>query len=1409
MKETFHDAETSQRISHIHFGLLSDGDMQRISHMRVVNRELYQQPDRVPTPHGPLDKRLGTSMKQHTCETCGHPMTSCPGHFGDLQFELPVFHYGYFKAITTVLQNICKTCSRVMLPVEERLFFLQRLRNPLLEMLHKRAICKKVNEKCRRLHNCPYCNAPNGPVKKVAFMKLSHDTYRMSEKQRSDDRVDFLNSFQEAVARNKDLRPLLTKAMDELNPLRVLRLFEAIPNEDVELLGLDPLKGRPERLILTRMLVPPACIRPSVAMDAGAGSNEDDLTMKLSEIAFINSVIRKSLSNPTNMIANLVEEWEHLQNVCAMYINGDVANQLPQQNLKPVRGFCQRLKGKTGRFRGNLSGKRVDFSSRTVISPDPNLRIDEVAVPEHVAKILTFPERVTSHNIEEMRQLIIAGTDQYPGANYGAAAPLVNPKRYLKYGNRQEIARDLRVGDVVERHLRTGDIALFNRQPSLHKLSIMCHFVRISPFRTFRFNECVCTPYNADFDGDEMNLHVPQTEEARAEAMVLMGVKSNMITPRNGEPLIAAIQDFITGAYLLSRKDLFLDQSMFTQLCACMSDAGIQIDIPPPAILKPVRLWTGKQLFSVLMRPNKQCKARMNLRTASRTYSKKDEEMCKNDGFVNIRNSELLSGSMDKALLGSGSKSTIFYVLLRDFGEQTAADAMSRLAKLASRFLCNYGFSIGIGDVTPTLKLLQAKEVMLQVGYTKCDGYIEAFRGNALPSQPGCSPEQTLESVINGELSQIREDAGKMCLEELDKSNAPLRMALCGSKGSNINISQMIACVGQQTVSGTRIPNGFEDRALPHFPKKSRFPAAKGFVRNSFFTGLSPTEFFFHTMGGREGLVDTAVKTAETGYMQRRLMKALEDLSVQYDSTVRDSIGGVVQLRYGDDELDPASMEGSNKPVDFKRVFEHVRNNSPAGSDQSLFPYEITQFSHKVILLYLEERRALQRPGTRAMHDEPVPQFYEELRGFLQSVADSLASMRDKRGLDPYSIGPLDKSDPRSVALSESARLQQSIVDKVAKYTSKQLEGFRELCVSKYKRATIEAGTAVGAVGAQSIGEPGTQMTLKTFHFAGVASMNITLGVPRIKEIINASKVISTPIITAELLDQSKESIARIVKGRTESTRLGEISDFMREIFTPHQSFLHVRLSRSQIRQLCLQIDAEQVKNALLASKLRVEKDSSLSELKKLSSSFFSIQHLNHAIGNVIVSGISTVKRAVINQKTPGKYNLLVEGTNLLAVMGIEGVDWMRTKSNHIMEMKDSLGIEAARSTIMNEIQYTMQSHGMSIDTRHLMLLADLMTSKGDVLGITRFGIAKMKESVLMLASFEKTTDHLFDASLYGQTDSVRGVSECIIMGIPMTIGTGLFKLLQRQAVGSNAVKKKLAQRSFLFDNPKLHTTSS
>ncbi|KAI8871779.1 beta and beta-prime subunits of DNA dependent RNA-polymerase [Ramicandelaber brevisporus] len=1403
-------------LKQIQFSVMSPQQMERLSEVEITKRELYQIGGGAnPVPHGAVDRRLGVSDKFNVCETCGLKMVDCMGHYGHINLVLPVFHVGYFKACIYILQCICKNpeCGRVLLSEKERRENLARIRNPRQDEMAREAQRKRLNKTCKTIGICPHCGEINGVVKKVGPLKVIHDKYR--KKNTHNERDVERGTFQFAMDANSEIKQHINKAMDDLNPLKVFQLFERISAEDCELLGLSPEHGRPETLLWRTVPVPPVCIRPSVNGDNGI--SEDDLTGKLTEIIYVNALLADRLAtiqgaSGGGTVSDFYEKWEYMQHIVAMYINSDVPA-LPGMNEKPIKGFCQRLKGKQGRFRGNLSGKRVNFSGRTVISPDPNLRIDEVALPILVASNLTYPERVFAGNIERLRKAVINGPEVYPGAKF-----IVNTstkfKRSLQFCDRNQAALGLRIGDVVERHLIAGDVVLFNRQPSLHRLSIMAMFVRVHQGRTFRFNECVCAPFNADYDGDEMNIHVPQTEEAKAEAIQLMGVKNNLVSPRLGELTIAATQDFITASYMITKKDRMFNRSEFTQVVSYFFDASVHVEIPPPTILKPMQLWTGKQVFSVLFKPNSVTQILINHEGKNQSLMDVDglprKDLSPSDQWFVMHNSDIMCGVMDKKIVGDGTGS-IFSVILRDHGSEQAALAMSRLAKMCAKWLAHRGITIGIDDVRPTDVIRKEMRKVINKGYADTEQFIKTFEAGKLERLPGMNEEETLEKKIMGTLSKVREDGSKLCRKYLSPHNMPIMMAWCGSKGSMVNISQMIAVVAQQSISNKRIPEGFANRTLPHYPPYSKSALAKGFVENSFFLGLAPPEFFCHAVSGREGLIDTAVKTAETGYMQRRLMKALEDLVVQYDVTVRSSNGDVIQFMYGDDGLDPTELEGT-KLVDFDRALSHVRSVAvPPASVRRLLPCEIEVLIDKA----LKAERFI-KFCTQAFRDA-VLSFVKK------SVVGKLAKARVSFGLRAATLQDLGCSAD-DVAGNSDADLAAkfSHIDDMANadalrtvrnlygLTRAQILEFLRLLLFKHMRTRIDAGTAVGALAAQSIGEPSTQMTLRTFHFTGLA-VNVTAGVPRIKEIINAAKSIAVPLTRCVLANPRSTVAARIAQGRIQKTLLSEVAAYVDEVYRSNEAYLLIRLDLEAIRQLHLEVDTASIVKAIKsAPKLKVSAGNIVPVRDNLIRIYViskdpnqmhqALKNMRRQILDVPICGIPSVSRALLseNEKTEGEYYLSAIGNGFRDIINTNGVVASQSISTHIMEVVKVLGVEAARALISNEIHETIKGTAV-VNSRHLGLLADMMTYKGEVLGITRFGIAKMKDSVLMLASFEKTTDHLFDAAVYGKRDSIEGVSECIIMGRHTPIGTGLFNLIQM------ADRVKLPARHLLFDTPSMH----
>ena len=1382
--------EGLNQIKEIQFGVLNSSDIAKLSTIECVNQYLYDD-DNVPIPYGPIDYRLGVNQKNKICPTCNKKLENCPGHFGYIRLNLPIFHIGFFKKIIEILRLICKNCSRILIPEEEK-YNLRIKANKYKKVSSRmKVLSSEISKLCAKVKICPYCGAINGKVKHVQGVTgptiIIHeiskkDLESLEEKDEEEntfrrryDTVKLLfsqrktknNISKESNNDSNNLNnifnnPNSTTISTELTSPFIYSLFSHISPEDIIFLGMDGENSSPIDLLINYIPVPPLPIRPTVTMSL-EGTNEDDLTIKLREMIHVNKAIKSYIEEGNGNTYKLMDDLNLLQSSHAYYINSNTKG--INKNIvgtKQIRSLCTRLRGKTGRFRGNLSGKRVDFTGRTVISPDPNLRIDQLGVPVYMAMMLTYPERVNEINMKRMKKLIMNGTDKHPGANFVITNNGEN-KIYLAYVNREKVCRELKVGDIVERHLKDGEIVLFNRQPSLHRVSIMGFHAKVLPWRTMRFNVSNCTPFNADFDGDEMNIHLPQTEEAKSEVNNLMGVMNNINSPKSGELLIASTQDFLATCFLITQKDYFLDRTHFIRYCTYFNDGIEKVEIPPPTIYKPKELWTGKQLFSVLLKPNKKYKIVINLKNKSKTYSRKykiDEYRCPNDGFVLIKNSILLSGIIDKSTIGSGSKSGLIFALGKDFGSEEACKFLTRISKFSGRWICDYGLSLGLGDVIPREDLVKNKEKIIEKSFNESEKQINLYNIGKIQLKPGLNAEQSLESSLIKILSDIREIVGKYLRNILPRSNTALKMAICGSKGSDINLSQMIGCVGQQTVSGNRTPNGFTNRSLPHFEPYSKYAASKGFVGHSFYDGMNAIELFFHTMGGREGLVDTAVRTSETGYMQRRLMKALEDLTIQYNNTVTISNGEIIEFLYGDDGIEPMNTDNEDKIVFLPRLWELIKcNNKNKKEDKILSPDEIKKSVEEHII------------------NAPVNKF--ELS---QIFVDEIKEFFDTK------IKTIEES------LNNFGYMKRKVINNICSISKFELdEFFKELWI-KYTKAKVNPGEAVGAVAGQSIGEPATQMTLKTFHFAGVASMNITSGIPRIKEIINYTQKISTPVIYAKLVQEDDITAAKIVKGRIEKIKLNRVCKYIKEIISPEGCYIKIKLDRDYINSSHLEISIQKVREALLLNKKKLnlklrENHIIIKNENKLiiyppetdrNYLYFSLEVMMKNLPEIIISGISTVNRIVINKKDNDekKYMLAIEGTGLLDIMKTDGVDYKHCTSNNINEILNTLGIEASRSSIIYELNYTFAGHSIHVDQRHLGLISDLMTFKGTVLGFQRFSMIKMKDSVFLNSSFERTTDVLFDAAINSKTEKLSGVSESIITGKTAKIGTGVFQLL-------------------------------
>lgn len=958
-----------------------------------------------------------------------------------------------------------------------------------------------------------------------------------------------------------------------ITPQMALNVFRNISTEDIRRMGLSNDYARPEWMIITVLPVPPPPVRPSIAVDGGNGMRgEDDLTYKLGDIIRANGNVKRCETEGSP--AHVVNEFEQLlQFHVATYMDNDIAGQPQalQKSGRPVKSIRARLKGKEGRLRGNLMGKRVDFSARTVITGDPNLSLDEVGVPRSIARTLTYPETVTPYNIQTLHQLVKNGPNEHPGAKYVIrdTGERIDLRHHKRAG---EIS--LQYGWKVERHIVDGDYIIFNRQPSLHKESMMGHRVRVMPYSTFRLNLSVTSPYNADFDGDEMNLHVPQSEETRAEVNQLCMVPLNIVSPQRNGPLMGIVQDTLCGIYKICRRDVFLTKEQIMNILLWVPDwDGV---IPQPAIIKPKPLWTGKQLISLVI-PNG-----LNLVRAS-----EDGFSPTNDDGLLVHGGELMFGLLNKKSVGA-SGGGIIHIIYNEKGWEAAMNFFNGAQNLVNYWLLHNGFSIGIGDTIPdrdTIRQIQNAVNNQKDEVTKITD--EATR-NQLESLPGMNVRETFESKVSKALNKARDDAGTVTEQSLKDLNNATQMARSGSKGSTINISQMTAVVGQQSVEGKRIPFGFKYRTLPHFTKDDYSPESRGFVENSYLRGLTPTEFFFHAMAGREGLIDTAVKTAETGYIQRRLVKALEDVMCKYDGTVRNSLGDIVQFVYGEDGLDGAHIEAQRVDIitcsdkQFERKFRvdlmEPRPDTTISSEFLEHAGEMIGDLETQEHLEGEYRQLLAaREFLRSNKQDDVEQYQLPIN-IIRILDTAKSTFKIKNGsrsnLHPAEVIPavnalldrlvvirgddaLSKEGQHNATLLFKAQVRSRLAFKrlvtesfLNKLAFQHVLGEIE---SRFCRAIVSPGEMVGVLAAQSIGEPATQMTLNTFHFAGVSSKNVTLGVPRLKEILNVAKNIKTPSMTVyqEVDNAGNQDSAKYLRSAVEHTTLRSVTETTEIYYDP------------------------------------------------------------------------------------------------------------------------------------------------------------------------------------------------------------------------------------------------------------------
>jgi DNA-directed RNA polymerase II subunit RPB1 len=1360
----------------VQFGIANPEEIVSRSVVEVITDKTYQSEQ--PVTGGLFDRRFGVIENGAVCTTCKQTNLLCPGHFGHIQLARPVYLYQFLGEIVKILHVVCLACSNPYLPDEE----LEKIETKFTGVDRFNAVREKTSsyktKELKASSKCPHCES-------ALFKKV--------------EKVELTVASLQAITFEEDSTPI---------PLQVeivLRAFQRISPRHVDLLGFSSKFSRPDWMICTVLAVPPLTVRPTVVMEDNQRM-EDDLTLKLNDIVRNNQKLREKIDKGES--EDIIRKHSDvLQYDVATYIDNDIKGLPPaaQRSGRPLRTLKSRLGAKTGRVRGNLMGKRVDFSARSVITPDANIDVDELGVPEEIAKNLTFPEIVTAYNRDRLMSYIRNGLTKYPGAK---SVFLKEDGRSLslKFINPETI--DLKEGDVVHRHLIDGDVVLFNRQPSLHKGSMECHRIRVLPYSTFRLNVSATRPYNADFDGDEMNMHVPQSIVAATELKYLATVLRQIVSPRTNSPIIQLFQDTLTGIYRISQPNVTVPEHIAMNILSRMKK-------PISDYVRTNKPLTGSDLISTTF------------------------PLINSNGKLGITNGVLTRGIINKSAIGSASEG-LLHIIYNDFGPQRAGQFINDVQNVITKFNLFAGFSVGPSDLIANEETDAVIKSTLAEGHRRVSEIMSSVHSGTFTNISGRLDGEELETQVVTALNKVATDISSQVMKSLPSSNRMRQMVDSGSKGSDLNITQMMALLGQQLIAGKRVQYTLQDRTLPHFPRYDDGIESRGFVENSFISGIRPAEFFFHAMGGREGLIDTAVKTSDSGYIQRKLVKSMEDLHVEYDGTVRNVNGSIIQFHYGGDGIDSVSIEVQDIELGTMTLEAIYRDFGCALADIKLLCSEDISTAPDLIEQILKDRDVLVKDvfrfGKKQKVYAPV-----NLKRITERYNNPYAT---KTNLTPeYVVAELAKICGKAwlkhhglfhILLRYYLAPRKAIVK--LRLTKEMFDEILREIEFKYTKSGVHAGEMVGTLAAQSIGEPTTQLTLNTFHSAGTTKANATQGVPRIVELLSVShnpknpgNVVYLDKATGSTLDSAiskmKEIQKTCVRDITKSVRIyydpnpltpdSAISED-REILQSYEKF-----SVTQTGKECaspwimrLELDTKEMgaRNlmdmTLISTKIQnnkvlrifscVHSDTNAPGKIVLRIVFgndivknaLSLRFIEDKLLDTVLTGIDGIGRVfprelnseIMYDETVGgymgtkQYVLDVEGTNLLDLSAIPNTDPFRSFSNDVHEIMEVFGIETARVMLYEEFMEVFTTE--YVNYHHMITLIDSMTFPGRILGVDRFGMGKSESGVLAKSSFEETSKILFNAAIAGDFDNMRGVSANIMFGQKPPCGTGFVDIL-------------------------------
>jgi DNA-directed RNA polymerase II subunit RPB1 len=1152
-KAKSNEYKAPSRIIGIQFSMLSPEEIRKNSVVEITSRDTYI--NNKPVIGGLFDPRMGVLEPGTVCPTDGMTYIDTPGYFGHIELARPVFYIQHIKEIMKICRCICFKCSKLLINKNEHKHVLNKSSEDRWDYVSQ--LATKVKRCGEMTDDGCGCKQPN----KIRLEGMS-SIYAKWENMETNGEESEVNM--------------------RLTPEIVLKMFKRISDDDVTFMGFSPTWSRPDWMISQVLPVPPPAVRPSVKHDAQQRS-EDDLTHIYSNIIKTNNILMEKLTIPDTP-ATVIEGWTAiLQHSIAMIVNNKIKGVAPmaQRSGRPLQCIMGRLNSKNGRIRGNLMGKRVDFSARSVITGDPNLSIKQLGIPLKVAKNITKPMTVNDRNRDYLLKLVQNGPDKYPGAK------ILERKNgehiSLRYVDRLSIR--LENGDVVHRHMLDGDAVLFNRQPSLHKQSMMCHIAKIMKVGdTFRMNVGDTKPYNADFDGDEMNMHMAQNIMAETELRTLAAIPYQLISPTGNFPIIGIYQDSLLGSYRLTRPNISMSPRdamnllmMFPRVNAAkLREAGSKVssfDVLSQ-ILPPMTMVYKTKLFE------------------------EGENYATSNNVLEIRNGKMIRGQLEKSVLGSASKG-ILHRICNDFTNMSCANFNDDLQNIVTEYMKTSSFSVGISDLIANkatqdqiIQIITAQKLDVQ-------SLIDKVHMGIFENTSAYTNAVKFETDVNNILNKATEQSGKIGRKSLSKDNRFLMIVESGSKGSLINISQMISCLGQQNVDGKRIPYGFESRTLPHYNKFDDSPNARGFIENSYITGLTAPELFFHAMGGRIGLIDTAVKTSQTGYIQRRLIKGLEDLKVEYDMTVRNSKGKIIQFAYGDDGFDSIKVENQVIPLvgmSTEEIYMHY--DIPGINDEKDVKMAIyTKATISRMNRQREKTADVCKNYINKMmkaRDEIVAKIFknknENMVRLPVAFQNLIANVQGQLNLNADStvdITPLETFEMIEEYFAKMNTIHYAKTNPLfeimyyyyvtprdllvhKRYNRNSLVVLLEMILLKFKEALVHPGEMVGVIAGQAVGEPSTQLTLNTFHLSGVASKsNVTRGVPRIEEILRLTKNPKNPSLTVYLrpIDETAQDKATNYSNMLEHTRLVDVVKSMQICFDPNEQATFIEEDRLLLEQ--------------------------------------------------------------------------------------------------------------------------------------------------------------------------------------------------------------------------------------------------